>query len=777
MALRVQLINNIVGSITLDVADPIDINSVPLNVKRAKDSEGVFYEIILDFEFIGAGRKHLKNCYETAGGIDAVVDVNIYQYNPNNRILPWSIYYTGRVNMQRYEEDEEKLVVNIEQTGMEMRVRNMEEIDVDMQTPVTENGTPIPASPFIEPVWHSKVLNKVSDASPSTAVTEFNQFALAEFTIGDDFPIGRDQYCDFMYYGQIDNSLRKVDDLKDVYTTPIGWAVLIDIYRQAFRNNGIDSIGYDGEFNRQIRKDERNPMYVSKDTGVMSVDVVLKFNALIQANNTGGDIDVDGADGPLGYTEVKAWFEKRNTNDETIELEEIGVWEMPGHGSNIRESTMLQREFSGIYNTLVGDKFYVFITFRVFDTYIGPVTPDGNGSISHTFTMDIDPSVTRILFSNKTFTENTNIKSILIYEAFEKCIQYYSNQLDCFKSTLLGRTDRGYDVDGEGSMIVLTNGNFLRAIDDRILFFNLKDLFDFVNAVYCVGFGFETVNGVQRFVLEKKSYFYRKDVRMISLGSVYKPKKKLIPELYYNMVEFGYNTQVDIKQTDGIDEYNTLRRSTIPIINTKNKLPISTEMITSGFIIEYQKRLALVGTSEDSKYDDKNFAAVVIRDEESDFGYRTKRIEGYAEIINVLDADSGYNYDIAPQRCLLNWAPWLSSGLIRSFNKVIRFQYGTVNYFMATRKTTESELVYENGNIDTTNIEPIFDNELYIIDDTKFTKNQVDLIRQNRYGYVEFQDQFGAVFEGFIFYETGVEINAEEKKASLHLLKVFRKVL
>jgi len=288
-----------------------------------------------------------------------------------------------------------------------------------------------------------------------------------------------------------------------------------------------------------------------------------------------------------------------------------------------------------------------------------------------------------------------------------------------------------------------------------------------MRVIACADFGFETdENGNRIFVLEKKDYFYNKNVRCISLGRVYDVRRSVIPTRFYNQIEIGYTAKIDVKQINSTDEFNTRRKWIIPIINTKQSLEVLTDVITSGYLIESQRRL--LNTTEDGKYDDSNFAVTLLSDGEG--GYVTKKDQGYEEINNVLFSDTGYNYDLSPARILKNWFKIIASSLIRSQNKTLKFSYGEVNYIMTSRKTGEVDVVAENGDFALT-VEPIWDNEEYRFTRKQISSDQIQLIKQNLNGYVEFQDRDDTKMQGFI---QSIDYDANEHTADFTLLKVYR---
>lgn len=762
MALRFQLINDRVGSIVLDRADPIDINALTRTIKRSEEHEGIVYEIVFDVEFIKEGRRFLQQCYETDGGIDAIVLVNIYRRDVNAR--RWKLYGTGQVNFNRFELSEDKIVVNIEQTGVERRVLNLMETDVDIETTSSENGTALPSQEINDIEFHSKAILKEYEAY-AVNNEEFQAPEVFMIDIDDD---GGTQSEQRHAIAHIDFSDERLSELEEVFTS--SWSIVQFI--PSALSDGSGSAGTLSGYLTALESnlDGRFEQYRATESGVMDIEVSLRLKPAAFSRNDGGDADICG-DGSLGHVEVWAWLEKRDKDDNILYLEQVGTpWNISGCGGTERIGTYETKtkvKNDDIVN--VGDKYYTYLTFRVYGTYEQPVeSPNGHANIWHTFTLQADKDSTFIHFTNKTTFAPTDVQTVFLYDAIERCVQYYTNQADCFRSNLLGRTERGYAEDGEGALIALTNGFWLRRMNEKSLFANLKDLIEFANAVFCVGFGFELVEGKQIFRLEKREFFYDKNTTVLSLGKVYDIKRRVNSKKFYNQIEVGYSGKIDVGQVNAIDEFNTIRRYSIPIVNTKNTLKVATSMRVAGYQIEAQRRYA--GSTRDSNLDDENFAVVLVRSMSS---YKPKRNEGYSQILNVLDAETGYNYDLSPGRIVKNWLKVIAASLIRSSNKIIKFTFGEVNYSMATRKTTEPTLTYENGNVDLSLIEPLVDNEIYEFE-APLTAEEMELVVQNPYGVIEFKDRFGNKMEGFIADE-GIEHDESNNQADFRLIRVYRK--
>lgn len=745
--LRVQLINEVLGPLVIESADPIGINEVVFIIKRSDDFEGVIFEVDLDFEFIEQGRAYIAEAFETAGGPDAEVFLNIYEYNPNT--YKWELFRAGQISFSKYELTDTKVIVNADQTGFQRRTMNLMDTKVNLETIVSQNGSTLPANSgvFTDVTYHSKAILKELNAKPSDG-NEFQQVDV----MGEGYPQcltpgGCVRGFDQIAYGQVDFGNAVLSELSGVFTLPYG-------YSQA------------GAF----------PMYQATEGGVMDIDISLRLKHTVQGIRTGGDIDFCGGSvTDIPNKEVKAWF--KHTNDEDVIKTEVsfGQWmSNVGCGGVGAIGNFETLTYSDTEVTIdVGDKIYIYFTWHL----VGNYEQDFNGSagrIDYTFTVQAEPEETFVRMVQKTVSTTSEAKTVMIYEAIERCVQFYSNQIDCFRSTLLGRTDiigtdgnPLYEQDGEYALIGITNGNNLRG-RDKPIFDSLQDLLEFINAVACIGFGFKMIDGRQYFVLERRQNFYDGNNKVLSLKNVPDVKVKIDTKKIYYLVQAGYEGKLDIGTVNAIDEINTPRSYSVPVVNTKSKLIVSTKRRTSGYQIEFQRRLS--STTAESKLDDENFAVVLLRDGDT---FKTKRNEGYAEITGVFDPDSIYNVDITPRRNLENWKPFIASSLIRSFSKVITFSSGEVNYTATTRKAGESVALAENGPIDLTNIVPITD-YMTMSFSMPISRNEVTLLRNNPEWAIEVQDEYGSIAEGFIS-SKGIQYNKEDETADFDLVKKYRK--
>jgi len=210
----------------------------------------------------------------------------------------------------------------------------------------------------------------------------------------------------------------------------------------------------------------------------------------------------------------------------------------------------VQFDYNNTITLEVGDEVYLYSKFTAPDNSIYNVVPYDE--------LD-DTERTTILITALTETAPSTCRAQLLFEAVERILQYHSNGKVLLDSTLLGRTDLGYDEDGEASLIVWTNGNCIRQLGDKKIFANLAQILQFLKAGFCASYGFKLVDNQWYMVIEKLPYFYDNTTQVVRLAGQYDFEELTMDERYYRQIVYGYTTKVDVKQVNGIDDFNTLR--------------------------------------------------------------------------------------------------------------------------------------------------------------------------------------------------------------------------
>jgi hypothetical protein len=173
--------------------------------------------------------------------------------------------------------------------------------------------------------------------------------------------------------------------------------------------------------------------------------------------------------------------------------------------------------------------------------------------------------------------------------------------------------------DNCGANKVLTSGKALRYIegtslvDKPTMTTSLSELVKSLYAIDGIGMGYE-YDGEQEVVrIEKIDYFYN-DIEILSLDEellLDTYNEEVATDLVYSEILVGYN-KYPKEDTYGLDEFNTEHTYQTPIKLHKNTLDIRSNLISSGYIIERQRRNVLTqDTLSSTDYDDDNFLICV----------------------------------------------------------------------------------------------------------------------------------------------------------------------
>jgi len=759
--IKIQLYHASAGTLTV-TPDAEGTEDFEQTLKRSEATDGIVYEYSLDLQFNKVSKEYLRNVFEVSGGIEAVVVCNIFEYMPN--AFSWDQIGAGTIKFTNFDLSAERLKTSIEQTGLVRKTLNSLDVDVDLATLVSQGGVTLPPTPVVDMLLHSKVIVKEFRAIPNELI-EFQQENVFEQT---GLPGLSSTYRERIIFGNFSTEKAEVEELADSFTLPFGWADTGAGMGHAYSPaTEAEMIAY-----LETELGHRFPIHTAAEAGILDVTATLKFKMEISAIDISGDVNFCGT-GALGLIEIRVWFERRNAANEILEIILVDEYIIPqcgeaGNDGNNTVGTFQQIDVSQLgISEAVGDKVYIYHTVRVYADYENDSS--GSESVSHHFRIEPQDGYV-ITFKSDTVTPPTRANAYLIFEALKKMFQFYTDQLDCFRSDYFGRTDSSpsYPVDGPGSLRTILSGAAIRQVPDKTTFVNGNDFFGGLNAIDCLGFGFEFVDGRQVARVEPIEYFYNKDLLILDLGPVSDLHRIVETKQYYNQIENNYG-KIDIQKTNGIDEFGTLRRWKFPITQSAAKLLATTKYKISGAEIEDQRRK--ITSTEDAKNDDANFFIQVVR---LDASFIPKTDEGYILIEGLFSPETAYNLDLSPRRNLDNWLKVVAVSLYKSPTKSIVFSSGEGNYFLVTQKTGEPAPKPEGGpgvTVDLSQVAPLYMPERYKFA-VPLSAADMQIIRQNPYGYFIFQEfRGGPNLEGYL---SKVTRNAKKKLGTFELMKLFR---
>jgi len=312
-----------------------------------------------------------------------------------------------------------------------------------------------------------------------------------------------------------------------------------------------------------------------------------------------------------------------------------------------------------------------------------------------------------------------SVPMFYIYEAFVRTIQLISGVSQPFYSEFLGRVDsvpESYLADGTGSLMTITSGLWLRDFNTNTtqLNFSLKDLFKTINAIWNIGLGFETVDGVLKVRVEDEKYFFdiAENPEFSTDGKYWKVNqvldlsmwlnnemisKEVLPDWYANEISGGYG-KYDYENIQGLKEFNTESKWALPIKSVKSTLDLKSEYRadTQGVNKLRAKPFSTFPT-EDVSGDNDTFIFDVKRLGTPPVIFTVKTDEDFTNVSGGIDPQQCYNLNFTPRRNLERHGNRFDSMRLAAGDE-IQWLKSDKNTALVTQKSGEA-VKPENGDI------------------------------------------------------------------------------
>ena len=173
-----------------------------------------------------------------------------------------------------------------------------------------------------------------------------------------------------------------------------------------------------------------------------------------------------------------------------------------------------------------------------------------------------------------------------------------------------------FDTGGCGEKHAITNGFQLRNFEvfDRPVQASLKDLLEGARDFWNVGFSLKTdENGTDYMIIQPFSEFFSGD-EILHINEVANLKEEHDKDLVFNEINIGFAKYAD-DDNNYLDDVNTYHEYLTPIKTYKAKKAIQCKLITSGYLIEQQRREQFADTpSRSVTNDDELFLIKYVKD-------------------------------------------------------------------------------------------------------------------------------------------------------------------
>lgn len=349
--------------------------------------------------------------------------------------------------------------------------------------------------------------------------------------------------------------------------------------------------------------------------------------------------------------------------------------------------------------------------------------------------------------------------NLLPHELFDRLLEKITGEKGLLISNLLGRTDIGYDQDGEWAYLGVSSGFWARGFDlpdtgilsgitnllslgseKKQFTISLKDAYDSLYAIVPVIWGIETRNGKEYFRLEHYSYSQQDFVGVQygrSINGKYtvlqasKPEVKILSDKLYTNVTVGfekggndYEEISGLSSPHGKSEFNTSLRNTP---EKKYTVVSKIRADVEGYNLARRKQ-ASETRDEDTPYDQDLFFRH-LKKVGSQYFSRTwpDDLTEAPQGDEVYSPDTMGNLLITPFRCALRHGKIIATAVYKKPFET--FNWISSNCFsdFSTTVAGEDEL-FEDGNVQNKDLGTPYVSELLLEFEGKVYQEMIDQI-------------------------------------------------
>lgn len=605
----------IVNNVLTEILEPDGWNQIRLHSPRDPQSWGFMTDFIDDklgalFTYasgstypgqknITGGAEILYNLYETIGS-EAEVYFQFGQKVSNS----YNPLYTGKINLNVYHREYpggvsssiEKMPLQatfLARKSAPVTVNNAQNFDLDKLTPITTNTVRL----------HSQALQETTSAvNPTPEVSDLQQD-------------GGGNLQGYQYVIQPDTNIQNPTELQTCTAEPLGIinnvpgtpSVIygLGLYQYQAQYAGTLNINYSG-FTRFWFF--QSVLWVANlYTEVVQMRMVNGVYQTLQTW-TGAVTQVSPLDVPL-----------TGSNWGTNIIPAVSYPGLPGPGPGAPSYIMLGTSYipvvrDNIYgygdtpyswnvdltNIIVEplDQFYVHLRFDMTAS-----------SLPHTlYYMQLDQYQNTLSFTQVTLAPATTANGYRIFDILNQQLECCSGQVNALKSSYFSPGGAGYNY-------LLANGFAIRSFLGNAYSFrkDLESLLSDLQAIFCIGWGFSVIDGVEYLVVEHISHFLNPNNIILYIGNSYGWYDTHGAKYVYNQAQLGYsNYAKDELQmlyafcTDANYLLQTSRTLT-------NVLQAKSGLVADGNTLEFARRQQFQqNAGNDNNFDDNIFIVAVL---------------------------------------------------------------------------------------------------------------------------------------------------------------------
>lgn len=666
-------------------SNPVGWDETKFNIIRDLTYIGVFKSLSIELEFVSEGYSFLQS-KRLLFGIDADVIIRIYERN--------KFRFDGKINYENFKEDRKfnRFKVDILESSFVQDFKNRDEVDLNILNDISLNQTAItPANPVTslirgKTIAYNSVFygSAIGDAQIYHHVLPFKVKFNGNPQVKEVIASESDYDVD---------SLKIPDDGFYVNTSGQSQNVHVEFDFGYFGQRTVPIVGI-GSY-AQLKLVYRLDLIDGRDNSFVSNHFIKETTYTLNPSTYLGSL---------------------NNVDHTV------------------------------LDITVPDDHYLLFWCERRGGFGFPVI--GLIDMEGSFELSVSYPTMNLTINENSVIDDTNHQVILPHELFSNLIAQITGLENSFYSDYFGRTDLGYEVDGEGALIAIIKGYWLRLGEtDQLneLATSFKDAFKSYNVIRNLGVLIED----KRIRIEPKNDLFNGNIS-VDLGEVSDLSLSPAKDFIFNSVKAGY-PKVEYEQDNGRDEFNTEVQYTNSIRSIKKELDLVSKYRADGYGIEFARRLPISTSGDkDSRYDDIIFLIDLVRYEG---GLQSRRLEGIDLATGILSPETAFNLRISPGQNLLYWENYLNIPLWRK---------STVYFFQTKDKNNSLRVITSVGeSVDQQDLE-LGSSRLFLPEGKEFnspiTFDKLFAILANPLGIITY------TYKGDRYYDYLSEVDAEGEK-------------
>lgn len=628
-----------------EVEEPTNWDSVEITVMRSDNYHGLENIFSSAMIFWNSGAQLLKDIYDQYG-VDGEALLTI-EYSCQDT---YTTLFSGFLNLSTYIYSEGEVKCNFEDKSISRLFKNRLDTPISLDSNIGLDGQTLSPITSVDLGLHSKIILKLS----KWVKPFLNPYTYPDFTAtgGSFFFIPIDS----------ENTVSEIVNSQSISVGVIQGAP-ITFTPQMYGTE-------EGDYTFNIKLDGTISMFVSNPGGATTYDI--RHQIIFLRRNTGGGVIENYTIYDVLYSGIPSEGTINMPFDIDISLPRtIGVDEniYIYHAFNLSGGTWILYDTEYNYN-------------------------------------DIDINVTAY-----TVELPSTAKSYLLFESLSRVCESMMGQNDVLRSQIYGRinsTPYSYPSNGIESWCAITNGLNIRNMldgDGNKLPITVKfsEIFSTLDALHNIGAQIVTDGSEFRIEIEGKEYFYDKNTVIFSALNVDGLQRSVANDLYFSNISLGSEKwNLNQGQSNGRDEFNAVNNWYAPLKTIKNAFSRLSKYITSGYILEYTRRVQFSDNpTTEYETDNDNFIiatnrATVISDLYSPDGSTqsytagtvSERNENFTTVDNVLSPETCYNLRYSPFRRFAYWFKYVCVGIWKTPSVDISFQSGEANYLLKTLMTS-----------------------------------------------------------------------------------------